>query len=147
MDKCLSANATVGVTNFVDLRSICVTVRGEKAHITKFRGCTLHPMCGFLDGQEVSAMQIGEAVRRMHAAVRVEDVLQMLKGKSVPDGFHEKVDRMVDDFDEERSATGRCRMFGMSRLFENASSGLGGKFCRECPLPSLKAGARVQSMC
>ncbi len=80
----------VGVTNCVDLRSICVTVRGEELHITKFRGCTLHPMCGFLDGQEVSAMQIGEAVRRMHAAVRSKMFSQMLKSKAVPDGFHEK---------------------------------------------------------
>ncbi len=43
VEKCLSASATVGVTNFVDLRSICVTVRGEELHITKFRGCTLSP--------------------------------------------------------------------------------------------------------
>ncbi len=43
-------------------------------------------------------MQIGEAVRRMHAAVRSKMFSQMLKGKAVPDGFHEKVDRMVDDF-------------------------------------------------
>ncbi len=135
MEKCLSASATVGVTNFVDLRSICVTVRGEELHITKFRGCTLHPMCGFLDAQEVSAMQIGEAVRRMHAAVRSKMFSQMLKGKAVPDGFHEKVYRMVDDLMKRRSATGRCRMFGISRLSENASSGPGGTCCRECLLP------------
>ncbi len=51
--KCLSADATVGVTKFVDLRSICVTVRHEEGQITKFRGCTLHPMCGFVEGRRV----------------------------------------------------------------------------------------------
>ncbi len=71
VEKCQSADATVGVTNFVDLRSICVTVRQEEAHVTKFRGCTLHPMCGFSEEAESSVMQIGGGgVRRMHETVR-----------------------------------------------------------------------------
>ncbi len=57
-----------------------MTVRHEEAHITKFRGCTLHPMCAAVDGEEFSAMQIGGAVRRMHDAVPFKMFSQMLKG-------------------------------------------------------------------
>ncbi len=129
VEKCQSADATVGVTNFVDLRSICVTVRQEEAHITKFRGCTLHPMCGIVDGEEFSAMQIGGAVRRMHDAVRSKMFSQMLKDKALPDGFRDKVDKMVDNMDEEkvgywgavRSAE-RVLCSGMLGMDENASS-------------------------
>ncbi len=48
VEKCLSADASVGVTNSVYLRSIFVTERPEEVHIAKFRGCNLIPMCGFL---------------------------------------------------------------------------------------------------
>ncbi len=38
----------------------------------------------------------------MHDAVRSKMFSKMLKGKALPDGFRDKVDKMVDDMDEEK---------------------------------------------
>ncbi len=74
VEKCLSANATVGSTKSVYLHSICVTERPDELHISKFCGCSLHPIYGFADGVEFSAIQIKRAVRRMDGALRVDNI-------------------------------------------------------------------------
>ncbi len=79
----------------------------------------------------------------MHDAVRSKMFSQMLKDKALPDGFRDKVDKMVDNMDEEKVDTGRCQICGTSPLFGNAWNGRERKFCTECLLPISESGAKV----
>lgn len=59
-------------------------------------------MCGVLEEQEFSAMDIGKSVRKMHEALKCKIFSKLFEGTPLPDGFRENVDNLVDSLDEDK---------------------------------------------
>ncbi len=79
----------------------------------------------------------------MHDAVRLKMFLQMLKGKALPDGFRDKVDKMVDDMDEEKVVYCALADLRTESFVRECFEWTGREACTECLLPTLESGAKV----
>lgn len=61
----------LGLTKFIDLRSLYSKLRPLEAKIPTFRACEhyRHGICGITDGVKVSGKQIGSVVRRLQSRI------------------------------------------------------------------------------
>lgn len=95
--KLMEKGSKTGLSVFIDLRSICATVRIEECKLNLFHICKQHNNCGIIGGQEMSAKEVGDAVRSMQKSFSKVVMQELLKGKPLPDNFRESCDKIKDD--------------------------------------------------
>ena len=86
-----------GLTVFVELRTICATVRMEENALHLFVRCDVHEGCGFFEGIEFSIDMLGEAVRKVQRSVRSTLMDGILFGRPLLSDFREKCNTIYDD--------------------------------------------------
>lgn len=103
----MCTSAKRGLSVFVDMRSICASVRAEETPVNVFKKCPVHPLCGFMGGVEVSAdavedaerivPSVGRTVRSVNRDLRKRIFVDLLKDKVLPPRFLQECTSIVDD--------------------------------------------------
>ena len=95
--KAMGHGTKAGLTVFVELRTICATVRMEESPLHLFVKCNVHERCGIYEGVEFSMKSLGEAVRNMQDSVRRVLLGDILFGKPLIPGLRERCSAIRDE--------------------------------------------------
>ena len=93
----MKPGSKAGLAVFIELRTICATVRMEENALHLFVKCDEHEGCGFFEGTEFSIGMLGEAVRKLQNNVRSTMLDGILFGMPLYNDFREKCNTIYDD--------------------------------------------------
>ena len=95
--QAMRQGSKVGITVFIELRTICATVRSEENPLRLFVKCNVHEGCGIFEGVEFSIGSLGNAVKKLQDSVRRTLFETILFGKPLIEDIRTRCTSISDD--------------------------------------------------